>query len=275
MAPGGIVGQLSSCTPGATFTDDIVYIPGHAFTAHPTADGHFMFDVVPAGTYDVVIEQAGHPVATVAGVTVDSSVVNVGGVLTTNTANDPNNCGTCGTACGSGSTCVDGACAPTQTPASCSNGILTTGTGSQISCAPYDCSPTDVACLTSCNSDFDCASGYTCNSSHACVPVVTCSAGFQNCDGSASNGCEANVLSDVNNCGACGQACSSPNAADGCFNGACRVVACNAGFGDCNNDAVDGCEVNVSSDANNCGFCGQACAAGQVCVNGSCLEPQY
>jgi hypothetical protein len=268
IAPGGIAGQLTSCTPGATFADDIVYIPGHAFTAHPAVDGRFTFDVVPAGTYDVVIEQGGQPVATVPGITVESSIVNVGNVLTTNTSTDSNNCGTCGTACGSGSTCVDGACSPTSTPASCSNGILTTGTGSQISCAPYACSPTDAACLTSCNSNIDCAAGYTCDGSHACVPISTCSAGQVSCNGTC-----VDTNTDVNNCGACGQACSSvSHATAGCFNGFCGVAFCAPSYYDCDGDPADGCEINVDADVNNCGACGRACGAGQACVNGFCSD---
>ena len=37
----------------------------------------------------------------------------------------------------------------------------------------------------------------------------TCSTGFVDCDGQVANGCERDVRSDVNNCGACGNRCTS------------------------------------------------------------------
>src|SRR5690606_33186900 len=57
-------------------------------------------------------------------------------------------------------------------------------------------------------------------------------------------------------------------------NGSCQgcSIACNAGFGDCNNAAADGCEAGLAADKNNCGACGKKCAGAQSCVDGVCLE---
>ena len=50
---------------------------------------------------------------------------------------------------------------------------------------------------------------------------ITCAAGFGNCDKVAANGCEANLGSDVNNCGACGNVC--PLASPLCLGGMCAA----------------------------------------------------
>jgi hypothetical protein len=95
--------------------------------------------------------------------------------------------------------------------------------------------------------------------------VNTCAQGGKPCNGI----CELTV-SDPNNCGACGNSCSSvlfPGAATVCANSQCSPV-CNAPFADCNRDPNDGCEVNLGNDANNCGACGNACTKGSSNVTG-------
>ena len=50
-------------------------------------------------------------------------------------------------------------------------------------------------------------------------------------------------------------------------------VACNTGFGNCNNDPADGCEVDTTSSPGACGACGQECLfdnAQALCVNSNC-----
>lgn len=55
--------------------------------------------------------------------------------------------------------------------------------------------------------------------------------------------------------------------------GACGL-SCNAGYANCNGASGDGCEVNTSNDAANCGGCGNACPAranaSRTCSMSSC-----
>jgi hypothetical protein len=123
--------------------------------------------------------------------------------------------------------------------------------------------------------------GFACSSNHAtpsCVSgtcSVSCNTGFANCNNNAADGCEVNIAADANNCGVCGTVCAVPHATAGCASGACTIAACSAGYADCNNSAVDGCEVNIATDVNNCGGCATVCtvpanATGATCSAGVC-----
>jgi putative Ig domain-containing protein/IPT/TIG domain-containing protein len=102
--------------------------------------------------------------------------------------------------------------------------------------------------------------------------ATACSAGFADCNHVYSDGCETNLLTSNNNCGACGNVCpQTSNATESCVSGSCAVTTCSAGYGDCNHLASDGCETNLLTSNSNCGACGNACAAGQSCTNGSCI----
>jgi hypothetical protein len=90
---------------------------------------------------------------------------------------------------------------------------------------------------------------------------LTCPAGFGDCNHSPNDGCEVNLTKDVDHCGKCSVDCS----ADGtlrhtCNDGVCNVV-CDATHADCDHDGENGCEVDLQSDAANCGACGTACDA--------------
>jgi hypothetical protein len=98
-----------------------------------------------------------------------------------------------------------------------------------------------------------------------------------------------NVDSDIDNCGACGVRCpgdrrsfepplflgADPDPAHGkpvCEQGVCNY-RCSRGWADCDGDADNGCETNVTIDSLNCGACGNRCDGidGHPCVDGKCL----
>lgn len=60
--------------------------------------------------------------------------------------------------------------------------------------------------------------------------TCSCKENLGNCDGSAANGCETNLSFDVDNCGACGNACTVANGTPSCSNSVCGVASCAAGY---------------------------------------------
>ena len=123
------------------------------------------------------------------------------------------------------------------------------------------------ACLRPCalpNATEGCAGG-------ACT-VASCDAGFDDCNGEASDGCEQSL--DVpDHCGACGFVCPPlPNASASCAAGACALGACDPGFGDCDATTDNGCERPLTT-ATDCGACDVACTVtggSPECATGAC-----
>ncbi|MFO0601680.1 MAG: SUMF1/EgtB/PvdO family nonheme iron enzyme [Polyangiales bacterium] len=133
---------------------------------------------------------------------------------------------------------------------------------------------TDAHVCDGCTRDDDCPAGQICGAmTTTCIPGCNaehaCPAGQLCCAGACLR-----VQTDERNCGACGRACSLPNATASCLSSACRVAACGAGFGDCNATAADGCEVALATSLAHCGRCGNACPtpanASPTCAGGAC-----
>jgi Kelch motif len=87
--------------------------------------------------------------------------------------------------------------------------------------------------------------------------------------------CPADILTDPDNCGGCGNVCSNNHMATRtCAGGVCNG-ACAAGFADCNgNKLTDGCETDILASTSNCGGCGNVCslahASSATCNAGTC-----
>ncbi|MET0391051.1 MAG: hypothetical protein ABW321_34080 [Polyangiales bacterium] len=109
---------------------------------------------------------------------------------------------------------------------------------------------------------------------HGRCAIAQCLPGYADCDQRIDNGCER-PLDTLNDCGSCGADCRVPRATSDCSTGACRFAGCNAGFGDCNNDADalgqgDGCETDLGLPES-CGACGKVCPpSAPYCAGGQC-----
>ncbi len=169
-------------------------------------------------------------------------------------------CGACGVACPENQRCAGGGCVLDCPPP----GIICGGRCVDLQADDAHCG----GCGRSCAGAADSHSVGRCVRG-ACVR--SCAPGYGDCDGSAANGCEVDTRTSASHCGGCGLACSPPRATGGCVAGACTVARCNAGYGDCDGSAGNGCEVDIHHDIAHCGACGHACAAGQTCRDGLCL----
>jgi hypothetical protein len=101
--------------------------------------------------------------------------------------------------------------------------------------------------------------------------IVGCATGLGDCDGSASNGCEASTRT-LSSCGGCGVACALEHASESCTTGVCQIVACETGFADCDLRHDDGCETSLRT-LTDCASCGTACdlpRATESCSTGTC-----
>ena len=113
--------------------------------------------------------------------------------------------------------------------------------------------------------------------------IASCWAGWGNCDGNVTNGCETNTTNKVQHCGACGTVCPSvPHGTTVCASSMCAVGTCSVPYANCNLVFNDGCEINTSSNVQHCGGCNQACppvangiaaCASSNCTIGSCIPP--
>lgn len=179
----------------------------------------------------------------------------------THTLSDPNNCGGCGIRCPTGVACEDGKCACPIGETYCNGACVDIssdikncgGCGSHCGKSPY---PYETIC-----DDGTCKSQCT---------LTQC--GTYCVDPS----------SDVLNCGTCGHSCylspsgGVPTGATqvGCSKGSCTIVSCIGETADCDGIFANGCEVDLTSNPDNCGRCGNRCPTNRPnCVEGSCVAP--
>jgi len=151
---------------------------------------------------------------------------------------------------------------------------------------PERCNGTDDDCDGLIDEDFDTSTDpVNCgmcfnpcpvliNSTATCVAGIcgrACNAGFGDCDGLASNGCEASLTSAAA-CGSCSNVCAFANGVAACTAGACTLTSCDAGFDDCDMMETTGCEAALDT-VTDCAACGVACTranATATCATGTC-----
>jgi hypothetical protein len=147
-------------------------------------------------------------------------------------------------------------------------GATTTPCGAREGCAagrclPWVCAPGALSCPTAtsrgvCSDDGQaevataCPAGQRC-SGGACG-ALTCTPGAADCaDATTRRVCNPDGMTyTATSCAA------APNASGRCAAGAC-AASCNAGFGDCDGNAANGCEVILEGSIAHCGRCGNTC----------------
>jgi len=179
-------------------------------------------------------------------------------------------CGRCGNACnveGGAAVCSAGVCqrsACNMGRGDC-DGNTANGCEAELDSDPRNCRVCGNACSLA-------------SATSACVlgvcAVGSCNTGFGNCDGNTQNGCESNLRSSLEHCGACGASCALPRATSVCLDGACTIGQCEAGFGNCDGMVGTGCETSTTNNVAHCGACGTVCpspaGATAACNNGTC-----
>ncbi len=177
------------------------------------------------------------------------------------TTSDSSNCGACGTVCNlqnATPTCQNSACRVASCATNFANCDGNPANGCEVD------TRSSIAHCGMCGRA--CASGQVCSSGSCTI----------SCGGGTPTPCSGTCVSTVTNlahCGGCGVVCPTrANAARTCTASSCSF-ACITDFGDCDGNAVNGCERDLRSDASNCGTCGNACAGGRVCQGSSCVCP--
>lgn len=119
---------------------------------------------------------------------------------------DPNHCNECGNVCPDGGACAEGVC--------CEPGLAACGAACvDLADDPENCGSCGNSCL-----DFPNTTSGTCE--EGTCTTIACAAGFEDCNGDITDGCEIDLMNDPANCGACGNAACTI----GCGEGACATI---------------------------------------------------
>jgi hypothetical protein len=95
--------------------------------------------------------------------------------------------------------------------------------------------------------------------------IAGCDVGFVDCNNQGGDGCEA-TLNSVEHCGVCRHGCNFANGESRCGDGTCELAGCSERFGDCDHNADNGCERELTL-LSDCGACGKSCSASHAVTN--------
>lgn len=115
--------------------------------------------------------------------------------------------------------------------------------------------------------------------------VATCSSGrceldtcddlFEDCNDDPSDGCEIS-LNSTKHCDRCDYACPEPEIGSGssyvCDNRECKLIDCESGWANCDDDPETSCDTDIFNSFENCGHCGRDCNpfSSDRCIEGDC-----
>ena len=216
---GVIKGKVNYCGKGG-YIGMQVFIPGRTFMAMLGADGNFLFQDVPVGTYDLNYVINGKLVNENKNINVTSGATFDLGEISF--------CGDNGAQAEANANAPKDPCEENPDAAECldadKDGVL----------AAKDCNDNDATIRpgaielcdgidNNCNGQVDeqltvnIVNGIgTCTTGK--VSVKACNKGFDDCDKDPANGCETDIFNDRENCGSCGNSCS---AIESCSLGMC------------------------------------------------------
>jgi hypothetical protein len=183
--------------------------------------------------------------------------------------NTVTSCGACGVGCSfahATARCVAGSCqldACAQDYDNC-DGDDANGCEANLRADPNNCNTCGHQCP---------ALGGTPVCNAGVCGVSNCNPGKGDCDPGVP-GCETDTTSSVDHCGFCNNPCSFANAKARCVASSCQLDACNQGYGDCDSNESNGCEVDTNTSVANCGACDKPCPSpphsSPTCINGTC-----
>ena len=228
----------------------------------------------------------------------------------TNLATDTSNCGACGTICSTANataTCASRVCTwncasgfqhcamgntgcetATNTLSNCGGcgNVCNPMNATNVTCdgttCSYTCKPGFADCVTTAPNTGGCATNLAGTNQKlcgaTCVPATSCCSA-----GDCTTPPGPAICFNAATCSGVGGTCNYPlkgtaklcgstccNAINGSCSASC-VLTCTAGFADCNHDASDGCEVNLT--ATNQKLCGTTCVGASTCCGaGDCTS---
>ena len=174
-----------------------------------------------------------------------------------------------GWTCSEGRQCQSGSCVHNHCCEACDvPGNLgtcspaTTGSSGSPECTPYTCNGTLTTCPAMCSSHAECAGGFYCNGSDACVALrsngQTCTSAMQCQSGECIDGycCNNNCTGPCNACNLSGnEGTCTLRPAGTTGSPSCSPYLCSG--------AASSCPTTCTKDSD--------CAAGFICMGGSCL----